>query len=535
MTRSRCKALLAAISTLALVVGIAIGSAAPASATTPLNLAIVATGTGPSTFTLPTTDGFNDKRTFEVTAARKVDVVVELIDPIDSTHIVKTVSAGSLAKSGTHYAKKVTIADSGLGEGGVHIVAQVKNSTGPADTSAAVSWQVGSGKAVDVAISSLLAAFPDAVSPWNTVRATLAATDETLTPLPLHNATLTVTNGSHTATSAVGSNPLSSSGAISLKRSVTIPVDFPIGTASITASVSGPADGSVTHTQAGTVPIALTKLWSIAVSSSLPTVYPHHDGYRDSTTITVTPSAADVESAPVTGSVRIVLAGKVVKTWKLKNSNVVHFSWNGLIAGKIRPGTYQILVTGSQPDNDTPVTASTTIAVSAAQIHTHTIVLKQDAADVLTDFAAQSGGNLTPGTLPACNAEATGAVTCVGQMIDTAPGFVSIKAESGEESLPTSVAAAESAGVAPVTAKVVADVSSLAGTTTYLVETGLAQPFSQVTGTLKKGDHTLGAVSFGTPAEELGADEYDFAFSVEGSAEFRVTSFVTTFTYKTLS
>jgi hypothetical protein len=115
-----------------------------------------------------------------------------------------------------------------------------------------------------------------------------------------------------------------------------------------TKDVAGTFDATYTFAGTDGVPVSettqifvdLTKSLVAGLDSSVTTVYPHKDGYRDATRITYQTQMSTDQTTRGTGSVRITKSGKLVKSWSIKSSKQASVVWNGLYNGKISAGTY---------------------------------------------------------------------------------------------------------------------------------------------------------------------------------------------------
>jgi hypothetical protein len=114
------------------------------------------------------------------------------------------------------------------------------------------------------------------------------------------------------------------------------------------------------------VPVVVTA----SVTTSVPVVYPHKDGYRDTLKITATAFTADSSVSTSPGTIVITKGTKAVKTWKISAAAPVTETWNGFVGSKISTGTYVITVVYTNTDAST-ATAKTTVGVSGKKLVTH--------------------------------------------------------------------------------------------------------------------------------------------------------------------
>jgi hypothetical protein len=104
-----------------------------------------------------------------------------------------------------------------------------------------------------------------------------------------------------------------------------------------------------------------------SVVTSVPVVYPHKDGYRDTVKITATALTADSSVSTSPGTIVITKGTKVVKTWKISAAAPVNESWTGLVKSKISTGTYVVTVTYTNADSTT-ATSHASVGVSAKKL-----------------------------------------------------------------------------------------------------------------------------------------------------------------------
>jgi hypothetical protein len=109
---------------------------------------------------------------------------------------------------------------------------------------------------------------------------------------------------------------------------------------------------------------------AVAVSTSVPTVYPHVDGYRDSVTISVDPTSTDGVAASSTGVLAIRKGSTVVRSWNLTGGTAFSVVWHGLVGSAIKSGTYSVSADYTNPDATT-ATAAASLIVSSRRLVAH--------------------------------------------------------------------------------------------------------------------------------------------------------------------
>jgi hypothetical protein len=152
------------------------------------------------------------------------------------------------------------------------------------------------------------------------------------------------------------------------------------------------------------------------LTSTLPTVYPVKDGFRDTVSFTLASTTSTSETEPATGSIKIVnAAGRLVKSWTLADSSTRKVTWDGLHGGNIVGGTYT--VTASIASGGSPaLTKSLVVKVSSKKLVAKTVTQAWRNGDtVITDFTPQDRDLKSW-----CHAYGHGSVDCVG--LDLASG-----------------------------------------------------------------------------------------------------------------
>lgn len=306
--------------------------------------------------TLPASDGFHDSVTVTVTAGAASTVelavlgaagqVVEQLPPLPLTD-----------QDGDGRAEaSITLSATDFPAGSYSVRA-----TAPGSVAGTAALLVGTGeiRVVNVgAADDTLYPWPDGIK--DAASATVTAMDETGAQLPF-DGTVTLASGTQSA-----SAPVSSVDGTAGEATVSA-VRLPLGTATLTASLRGPAGEALTS--AG-VDVALrpTALAGATVTASATTVAPARDGLHDSISFTVAGWGASGDALPVTGEARLSLAGTTVKTWTVTPTSTA-FAWDGRTGGTIVAGLYAVSVTvaGAQ---GAPTTATTSFTVSSKSLAT---------------------------------------------------------------------------------------------------------------------------------------------------------------------
>ncbi|WP_062303431.1 hypothetical protein [Demequina subtropica] len=190
-----------------------------------------------------------------------------------------------------------------------------------------------------------------------TTTASVTAFDELGLPVPF-SGTVTAAIGPKTFTAPIVSTTDAPGTAVIPASSLTA------GTGAVTATVLAAED--VELTDSAPLTLKRTSVTGVSLARSASTVYPYKDSYRDTVSLTVTPTTTTGKVFPATGSVAIIRDGKTVKSWKLTSSAKKTFTWGGLADGKVVPGTYTVKTALRGPEGGTQTATITVTVVNTA-------------------------------------------------------------------------------------------------------------------------------------------------------------------------
>ena len=171
----------------------------------------------------------------------------------------------------------------------------------------------------------------------------------------------------------------------------TVPTGATTTTPTTTTTTTDPVTGQVTTT---TVPVT-PAVSALRITSSVDTVYPAKDGYRDTVVLHVTGTTASGAAQPVAGVVVVKRGATEVKRWTI-GSSTADLTWDGRSGGKIVAGAYT--VTGVAVDaTGTAVAAMDTLAVSAKKLVTTTQKVTSKSVSGTHVMAAKAKAGLAKG------------------------------------------------------------------------------------------------------------------------------------------
>lgn len=302
--------------------------------------------------TKPLDDGFRNSVSFTVTSSTQDPVDVVIID--SDGEVVQAIAQDAVPQSapaGTAFTLRRTFSPTSITVGRYSAV--VTDSYSPSRT-AAVFFTVGSGRADVVGVSvdyTTLYPYPDGYR--DNVIATVTVRDETGTMIPFAGDidTMVFTKRSSVPLVQTGGGP----------ASATVPLSaLPIGPGVLSTLVHT----SVGDNEAGkpiTVQLAATRVSKITIARQYSTVYPHRDGYRDSTRLTLTTQTSVPRTVPVKGTLVITKGSTTVKTWKITSSKKKAVTWAP--SRSLKAGTYKVTATLTNPEGSV-TTKSVSITVS---------------------------------------------------------------------------------------------------------------------------------------------------------------------------
>jgi hypothetical protein len=176
------------------------------------------------------------------------------------------------------------------------------------------------------------------------------------------------------------SAPFSLSGA---NASVTLNVaNLPVGTATVTASVTEADGTTVVNSSPINLGLKETAVTKVSVSKSNSTLYPVKDGYKDTEVYTVKAATTTGTTLKVTGKAVLKLGKHVVKSWKLATSGTHKLVWNGKYKGKVKAGKYTLSVSEKAAQGATHK-ATSKVNVSTKHLISKTLTKNYSATSVM--------------------------------------------------------------------------------------------------------------------------------------------------------
>lgn len=318
--------------------------------------------------TLPDADGVRDATTVNIASDVATVVVPRIYSPdaslVRELPAVELVGGGAAASIGVDLTSIVTA--------GVYRLEVSPEAGAPASA----ELVVGSGRPTSVSLSLS----HDSIWSWskakiNSTVATVTATDETKLQIPF-TGTVKTTNGKK----SVSANVVSKTGSPAKTRITGASVGAGKATVTVTAKGAGASKSASTSLTVKSVSVTGTK-----VTASHRTLYPAKDGYLDAATLTVASTTTTGAAVPGAGSVKIIRAGKTVRSWTLTSSKKWTAKWDGKVHGKVVPGTYTVKVAVKGPEGASK-TASTTISVKAGKLTTKTAKKTYKASTILKTY-----------------------------------------------------------------------------------------------------------------------------------------------------
>lgn len=320
---------------------------------------------GGAVLTLPKRDGLRDSTRVRIRSGASGAVDLIATRGTKSVHLADRVR---LARSGAGYQRTVVVAVQDLPVGSWTV--RARRSADTAVRAAAPGrLLVGSGKAVHVTIRPTART----LYPWKDGvldRADLAVTgtDETGAAVPLAGSVRIDAAKLHR------SRALARTGTASL--AVT---GLPLGPATVTATVTGPAGKAAVRTTGLT--LAPTGAATPSLTRSSDTLQPVRDGFLDAATLTTGGLAVAGARAPVSGTLTIALGTTVVQRWIVPDGAAHTYTWDGRTGGAIVPGTYTATITLRGPEGPARSRARTIL------------VTKDHLPYTVQDLFSVSGGN----------------------------------------------------------------------------------------------------------------------------------------------
>ncbi|WP_375388168.1 hypothetical protein [uncultured Amnibacterium sp.] len=313
----------------------------------PVGAALAVDVTGSAALTLPAGDGLRDATKVRIRSGEGGAVDLIATRGKKSVHLADAVR---LAKAGASWQRTVRVTIPQLSAGTWSLRARRSDDRAVA-AKAPTPLTVGSGKPVHVAIRPVART----LYPWqdgvlDRADVTVVATDETGTAVPVQGSVRIDAAKRHVA------KPVGATGLARLSV-----VGLPLGTAAVTAKVTGPAGKAVTRRS--TLVLAPTGVGSITLTRSSDTLQPVKDGFLDTETLTVGGAASAGSPAKVSGTLTISLGKQVVAQWAVPDGSPRAVSWDGRTLGAIVPGSYTATLTLRGPEG-LPTARSRTILVT---------------------------------------------------------------------------------------------------------------------------------------------------------------------------
>ena len=138
------------------------------------------------------------------------------------------------------------------------------------------------------------------------------------------------------------------------------------GAYTIAATVKGP-QGAAVNAIPARVTVFRTTVVAASLRTSMPTVFPERDGYKDA--VRITSGSRTSTGGAIRGSQTIeVLRGtRVVTTWTFPNTSAHTVTWNGRDGGDVSAGRYSLRFTVKGPEG-LPVVKAVAITVSGKKV-----------------------------------------------------------------------------------------------------------------------------------------------------------------------
>lgn len=203
----------------------------------------------------------------------------------------------------------------------------------------------------------------------DSVKISMSSTTSVKVPVPV-TGSVTVKSGSSTVTTipvSTSTQVVSWNGRVNGK---VVP-----GVYSISARIKA-AEGNWQQAPVQSVTVMQTVTGAPSVTMPYTTVYPSHDGYRD--TLPITASAKLNTGATGAGSVVVVVksGSSSIQKWTYNRTGAHVSNWNGKRGSAISPGKYSIIVTAKGPEGASK-TVTKSVIVSPKKLVAHSAVVKQ--------------------------------------------------------------------------------------------------------------------------------------------------------------
>lgn len=415
-----------------------------------------------ATLTLPAGDGFKDSATLDIRSNSKIIVKAELLDRSSKDVVGTIMQSLRLVKKGSSYRGDLRVSSAGL-DAGKYLVRVTDRDNEKLTDDATLT--IGSGKVSKVSLSPAeTVLYPLDDGYLDTLHASVVATDETGTTVPVSGKITVTSADTHRSGSVTSTSDLVTRGHVNI-------AGLKAGKAKVRARVAGPA-GSSRQSASAKLTLAGTRVKSLLIERSHTVVYPATDGYQDSVAVTVSAQASVPRAIDVSGSLTISRKGVRAASWKLSSSAPKTVTWDGRVGRKIVPGTYTVaaIVKGKEGPS---VTRTSTIVVSKKSLRRATVSTWRSAKSILTSSTAYDAKNKG-----GCVA-VRGALDCTGY--DASRDKSLSLFTWGTIAVPDSVRT--STRYQTPTVRITADVRSLHGSGTW--------KYDKRTASLAKGSHAL--------------------------------------------
>jgi hypothetical protein len=382
--RNRILALATTFGITAFLVG---AGATSASATTPEHLTLSWSAPNASVFTLPTTDGFDDSTSVNVTSNKggTVDISYKRL----SGHgggAFEGIGSFVLGTTASGYAAQVGYTDTGLTAGSWQLSFKVNGVT------KTTVVKIGSGVATSVKVTTTPSkVFVNSTAGPHVLTPHVIAKDEVGTALPIASGTLSYqdSHGDDQGTETFKSPNMSTP-------------DATPGTLTITGNHSGLAKVKVSDVQGPVLSahppsdtihpeLSTAKLTSVSVTPSFATLYPNGSTEAVDNIVVDVKNNAGVTLPLTNSSVTITKSSLPVKSSPLSNTGKTTATWDGLNGSDVVAGTYKVKVIGTLQNGNT-LTKSIDLKVSAALPVERTVAVVYPGSDFT---AKDTHGNFT--------------------------------------------------------------------------------------------------------------------------------------------
>jgi len=141
------------------------------------------------------------------------------------------------------------------------------------------------------------------------------------------------------------------------------------GAYTIAATVKGPQGAAVNATPAR-VTVFRTTVVAASLRTSMPTVFPERDGYKDGVRITSGTRTSTGGAIRGSQTIEVLRGTRVVTTWTFPNTSAHTVTWNGRDGGDVSAGRYSLRFTVKGPEGR-PVVKAVAITVSDKKLVTY--------------------------------------------------------------------------------------------------------------------------------------------------------------------